>query len=146
MAIHFKSGLVLLGLVALAGCSPGTGSISGVVTKQGQPVRSGLITFLNVDGRGSALAQIDREGHYYAPSVPAGEATIILVNTLEEPDFGKIVNPRATNPLQPPPVKKGPSRPRLPTVIPARYAKPETSGLKTTITTGENTFDIEVVP
>jgi hypothetical protein len=37
-------------------------------------------------------------------------------------------------------------RPRLPTVIPARYSHPDTSGLRTTIKSGENTFDIEITP
>jgi len=113
----------------------------GAVTKNGQVVKSGVITFISKDGRGTALASIRKDGAYTAFNVPVGEATVILVNTVEVPDFdgpidmAQFMKPNPSNKLAA--LKKS-------TVIPDKFGKPETSGLTMTVRSGDNHFDIDV--
>jgi hypothetical protein len=130
--------LLLLLSLGLCGCGEGRGRVSGAVTKNGQVVKSGVITFVNKDGKGTALAPIKKDGTYTALNVPSGETTVILVNAMEERDFGAIDMARVTKPARKPVASK------MPTVIPDKFRKPETSGLAITVRSGNNPFDIDV--
>ncbi len=122
----------------LCGCS-GPGRVTGTVTKDGQPVRSGVITFVSKDGKGTALASIKKDGTYTAANVPAGDASVILVNAAEEPEFaGPVSAPEAAKSSG----KTAPSK--TITVIPVKFGRPETSELALTVRSGDNRFDIDV--
>ncbi len=123
----------------MCGCD-GNGRVSGTVTKDGQPVRSGVITFVSKDGKGTALAPIKKDGTYSAASVPVGDTSVILVNAMEEPGFSGPVN--ASEAAKP--SGKPAAPPKVPTVIPDKFGKPETSGLILTVHSGDNRFDIDV--
>ena len=126
-------------VLGFCGCG-GSGRVSGTVTKDGQPVRSGVITFVSKSGKGTALAPIKKDGTYTAVNVPVGDTSVILVNAMEEPDF--------TGPVSVPEVAKPSGKPaaptKLPTVIPEKFGKPETSGLTLTVGAGDNRYDIDV--
>jgi len=125
--------------LGLCGCG-GAGRVSGTVTRDGQPVRSGVITFVSKDGKGTALASIKKDGTYTAASVPVGDASVILVNAMEEPDFTAPVS--ASEAAKPSGKRAAP--PKAPMVIPEKFGKPETSGLTLTVRSGDNPYDIDV--
>lgn len=116
----------------LSGCSsgPAAGTVKGVVTFDGQPVKGGQVSLLPNDGKTYA-AEIDPQtGAYRVENVPLGEAVVIV---------------------HPPPVvvpgevlKKmtGPAPPQPPPPFPARYSDPKASRLKHTVVAGESTFHI----
>jgi hypothetical protein len=131
----------LLAVLALGFCGcGGAGRVSGTVTKDGQPVRSGVITFVSRDGKGTALASIKKDGTYTAANVPVGETSVILVNAMEEPDF---TGPVTVSDAAKPSGKRAPP-PKAPIAIPDKYGKPETSGLTLTVRSGDNPYDIDV--
>jgi hypothetical protein len=69
----------LAALVVAAGCGPGgpeTGTVSGEVTLNGQPLKEGLIRFVSVDGKAAADAPIT-DGKFTA-TVPTGEMTVSI--------------------------------------------------------------------
>jgi hypothetical protein len=125
--------------LGICGCG-GTGRVSGTVTRNGQPVRSGVITFVGKDGNGTTLAFIKKDGTYTTANVPVGDASVILVNAVEEPDFaGPATASRAAKPSDKPAAPT-----KLPTVIPEKFGKPQTSGLTLTVRPGDNRYDIDV--
>jgi hypothetical protein len=65
---------VLLSL-ALSGCGSKVGSVSGKVTYQGKPLSSGLVIFVDKDGKVSEPAGIQVDGSYTADNVPVGQMT-----------------------------------------------------------------------
>ena len=131
--------LLMVAALGLCGCGGGTGRISGTVTRDGQPVKSGVITFVSRDGKGT-MAPIKKDGTFVAANVPTGETLAILVNAMEEPDF---TGPRTVSEAAKPTTKAS-APPRVPTVIPEKFAKPETSGLTLTVRSGDNRYDIDV--
>jgi hypothetical protein len=102
-------------------------------------VRSGVITFVSRDGKGT-MAPIKKDGTFVAANVPTGETTVILVNAMEEPDF---TGPMTVSDAAKPSTKASVPT-RLPTVIPEKFARPDTSGLTLTVRSGENRYDIDV--
>jgi hypothetical protein len=130
--------LLLVVPLGICGCS-GTGRVSGTVTRNGQLVKSGVITFVSRDGKGT-MAPIKKDGTYVAANVPTGDTAVILVNAMEEPDFvGPVSVAEAAKPSS-----KHAAPPKLPTVIPRKFAKPETSELTLTVLSGDNRYDIDV--
>lgn len=73
-------GWVLLGIgAAVAGCDSGppTGTVSGDVRFEGQPVEKGTITFYPTDGK-SPTSGGEITGGKYSVEVPVGEMTVTL--------------------------------------------------------------------
>jgi hypothetical protein len=131
----------LVAVLALVQCGcGGNGHVAGTVTRDGRPVKSGVITFVSKEGKGTALASIKTDGTYTAAVVPAGDTAVILVNAMEEPAFTGPKN--VTDAAKPTGAPAGPTK--LPTVIPDKFGKPETSGLVLTVRPGDNRFDIDV--
>src|SRR5690242_8111846 len=65
--------LCAVGLLAVAGCGAGRGTVSGKVTYKGKPVVTGTVSVIGSDGIQYA-AQITPQGTYSVPDVPAGPA------------------------------------------------------------------------
>jgi hypothetical protein len=117
-----------IGVACLAGCGtsqPPSGTVSGKVTLQGQPLRAGTVQFVNDQLGAGASAALDDAGTY------------------------RVTTPLRTGPyevtIQPPPPpaphEMGPSASLPPSNIPAKYRDPKSSGLKATIQEGSNTAD-----
>lgn len=124
----------LLGLaVALcAGCGgAATGTVSGKVTVNNQPLKDGLITFLSDAGNRDAFSARITNGEYRTDAMPVGTARVYITPPMEMPTEG----PQGGD-LQPPPkvVKKA--------LVPEKYTRVETADLKLTVNKGENTFDV----
>jgi hypothetical protein len=136
--------ILRLGLLCLAfsiaGCGPyvhevrypETGAtLEGSITYGKEKVGAALVIAQNQSG--SATAFVDDNGHFKLENVPLGDVNI-GVNT----DAGK---GQAMGRLTAQSQGKAQGSPKL-IDIPARFANPATSGLKTTIQKGANTFDI----
>lgn len=66
-------------LVLLGGCSRGDGltAISGTVTYDKQPVRSGTIDFVPADGKGPTAAAVITDGKYSVKAAPGPKSVSI---------------------------------------------------------------------
>jgi hypothetical protein len=130
---------VALGL-SLAGCNPpgirypeSGATLEGTVTYGKDKVGAALVIAQNKDG--SATTFVGDDGRYKLENVPLGEVNI-AVNT----DAGKgAAMGRITAASQ----GKG-EAPKI-VDVPKQYADPASSGIKTTIKKGANTYDI-VIP
>ncbi|QDS98189.1 carboxypeptidase-like regulatory domain-containing protein [Adhaeretor mobilis] len=117
---------VFLGLVACVcgGCGPQgppMGSISGTVTYEEQPLKAGVVTFVNEKiGTGSS-AELDSSGNYHIPSLQVGEYTV-AVHNWPPPPGGKFVKLN----------------------IPEKFQDLETSGLTKSVEEGENKADFSL--
>jgi hypothetical protein len=135
--------LVLLGLgLLLAGCSryrevryPESGAtLEGTVTYGKDKVGAALVIAQN--GSGAATAFVDDDGRYKLTNVPLGEVSIgVNTEAGKGQAFGKFMAAAQG---------KAKGAPRI-VEVPGRFANPATSGIKTTINEGANTFDI-VIP
>jgi hypothetical protein len=135
-------GLTLLGLsLLLAGCGgpteityPETGAtLEGTVTYGKEQVSAALVIAQNETG--SATGFVGDDGRYRMQNVPLGEINL-AVNT--EAGKGQAMG---RSMAQSQGRAKGP--PRL-IDVPAKYADPAKSEIKTTINKGANTFDIVI--
>ena len=108
------------------GCGQGnpTGSISGKVTHNGEPLTTGVVMFLDSDAGIGASAELDADGVYEVLSLPTGQYQVA------------IQAPPAPSPEE---VASGAQLEKL--EIPDKYLDPQTSGLTATITEGENSAD-----
>src|SRR5262245_13565118 len=66
-----------LGLLALAGCGSGKGTVSGTVAYNGKKLTSGTVSVIASDGIQYA-AQITTDGKYSIPNVPSGPVKITV--------------------------------------------------------------------
>jgi hypothetical protein len=125
------AGLVL----SLAGCNTGpvkhpeTGAtLEGTVTYGGEKVLVAMV--LATGPNGSAQGFIGDDGKYKLENVPVGEVSIgVNVEAAKGPLTSKIMAKQKVPPI---------------VNVPAKYADPATSGIKTTIVKGENTYDIKI--
>jgi len=114
--------------LGVAGCGSKTGTgneVTGTIKFDGKPAAFGTITFTAGDGSGAPVSStIDEAGHYDIPNLKEGAYKVSV----------EAGGPRS-NPKDPPPTK-----------IPPRYAKPATSGLTYTVTSGKQTKDFDLTP
>jgi hypothetical protein len=112
-------------------------SLEGTVTYGKEKLQA---AFIIVQGSsGAATGNIGEDGHYKIENVPLGEVSI-AVNT--EAAKGQLMGQFMAQSLNK--EKGGKAPPRI-IDVPAKYADPNKSGIKTTINKGPNTFDI-VIP
>jgi hypothetical protein len=128
----------------LAGCGIGLrekrlpesgATLEGTVTYGAEKVEVAMVIVQGKDG--SATAFVGEDGRYKAENVPLGEVSI-AVNT--EAGKGQVMGKMVAH-------SQGKGEGKLPRLlnVPAKYADPATSGIKTTVNKGENTFNI-VIP
>lgn len=108
-----------LAAVLLAGCKPGlppTVSVSGTVTVDKVPVKSGLIVFYphDKDGIGPVSCTIT-DGKYEAPTIPKGKYLVAIREGSAPPGYGEQVSSDFGTP-SPKDKRKG--------NIPSQYSQP----------------------
>lgn len=144
----------ILMIAALSGCGGGTGEVSGKVTVNGTPVKGGSVIFFCKGGKpGETVhSEIREDGTYRILDCPAG-----LVVATVRPHAAAAGSPKPKKDAAEAHTKsamldqgrahaaesnKGAKAPS----IPSRYADPDASDLKYTVTRGTQTFDIELKP
>lgn len=155
MSMHMRTGratllAIVLVSLALSGCGPGVGSLSGKVRFKGKELRSGTVLLIGSDGIPLSAA-ISPDGAYEFSKVPVGDAKIgvscpdpvVVQQKIDSwsKDRGRIK--KDTKKPGPPP------KPSVTTntgwfPIPTRYEFPEKSGLTYTVTGRGNVHDIEL--
>lgn len=123
------------GLVALAGCSRTTGTVTGVVSVSGQPVSGGGVTFHPLEKGPSAVGTIGPDGRYAlavgtAGGLPPGEYRVTVVGYPELPPWDH---------------SKG-APPAPPVITHAKYGDLATTTLVRTVAAGPNEFDFDLEP
>ena len=110
------------------GCGPAappSGSVSGKVIYNGQPLTpgavTGVVTLINEEAGVGASAEIDSSGGYHIQTIRTGEYAV-AVHSMPPPPGGKFVK----------------------LDIPEKYQDIQTSGLSVTVKEGENTADLEL--
>ena len=120
----------------LAGCGPSkapSGTVSGKITLEGQPLTAGVVTLVNSAAGTGASAELDASGNYrIAGELPTGPYEVMI-----------------QAPAPPPPLPASPGAPLPPTPalkvnIPAKFHDAKTSGLSVTVKAGANTADFSL--
>ncbi len=76
---HMTSFIVWIAFVAAAtGCGKTTATVSGSVTFNGEPVKSGGINLFPLDGKGAPSGALIENGRYKVVEVMPGEKTVQL--------------------------------------------------------------------
>lgn len=126
--------LLIIGLATVPACSPGTPTLRGVVTVDGELPPEDLRATISfepvVPGTATAFASIDEEGNYEAmtgakPGLAAGEYRVRISTPIG------IVVP-------------GMPAEKVPMWAPLSYNDYETSGLSVTVKPGSNTHNFEL--
>lgn len=142
------------------GCSKGsglkTGSVSGTVTFNGQPVANAQVVFQPKEGGQNAIGTTDSNGRYtlmtgtdkgaiigthrVSVTVQQGAAQLSSIDATDpSAAYGQAMAAAASGqPL----AAQNPSSGG----IPAKYGNPATSGLEFTVKAGSNTIDISLAP
>lgn len=127
----------VVGLIGLSGCSskPTTGTLVGVVTLNGKPVETGMVSILSPVTGEPIMAGIGMGGKYRADGVPAGPVTI-AVTDYQDAALGSADDIK----------KRGPGAVAEPkNNFPAKYADHTTSGFATTVQAdaqGDTAYDL----
>lgn len=115
-------------------------SLEGTVKYGSEPVHFALV--IAVGPSTSASGKINEDGRYKIENVPLGEVKIAVNTDAGRGDYMTEVMSKSYQG----PDKKGSKRAGVKFLeVPKKYHDPETSGLKTTVNKGPNTFDI-VIP
>jgi hypothetical protein len=121
-------GVVTVAVLAFAGCGPkGVKKVTvhGTVTYKGQPLRSGMLTFVGAEWNSGA--PIRQDGTFTITDVIPGEVKVGVMETPQGSRAGSPDEPRS------PPVS-----------LPDKYRDPEKSGLRYTITPETTELPIEI--
>lgn len=155
MTSRIASALVAAGLGAglLIGCgSDGLnrgGQLTGRVTLAGKALQGGNVIVVSEDGKYSVQGFINGQGVYTVPEPPLGKVKLAVQTSHLKgsvlPKAGPVGGkdgPGSAGMVLPDPKDIGLGY----TPIPARYEKPETSGLTAEVRPGNQTHDIELTP
>jgi len=128
---------LLLSALAAAGCGRSLpAGVSGLVTLDGKPLSTGLVTFFPSAGP-VAYGSIDSNGRYVLRTGSTGG--------LEPGDYVVTVAANAAPVSPPAPVgNRQYAEPILPLITPLLYAKRERTPLRATVTAGSQTIDFEL--
>jgi hypothetical protein len=124
----------------LAGCGgPSLGKVTGTVTYDGKPLKSGTIIFESKGARPATGKIVDGrivEVTTFQPNdgAPVGEHKVVI-QAVEDAGSSKGANPGDPS---------GTSSMQTRSLIPAAYGDPETSRLTATIKRGENNLTFEL--
>jgi hypothetical protein len=145
LKFHFsalpQAALVLAVTLAMTGCGksgPEFAKVSGSVKLSGKPLTAGSVSFISGDPkRNNANGNIGPDGRYELQTTNPGDGAELGEYTV----IVSGIDPNALNTAAPgEPLKK------MANPVPAKYEKPESSGLKFKVERGSNTFDIDLQP
>jgi hypothetical protein len=127
-----------------AGCGNAKGDLSGTISYNGKPVVLGSVFLIGTDDK-PRTAWIESDGSFRFADVPVGEVKLAVYS----PDPVKQDKRRKSDSKRP--RRQRPVEPELPAVdrtkwfaIPAEYSDVDHSGLRVTITSGPNTYPINM--
>jgi len=126
---------------ALPGCGGRMGTVKGKVLISGRPMPNGTVAFVSADGQSVDTSEIDAEGNYTMRRAPVGPVKISV-----------IVSPPSNIPS--PNMKMGDKGGRIKSEtagkkfvpVPERYRSSETTPLTYTVTSGEQSHNVEIEP
>jgi hypothetical protein len=130
--------VAVLVATTLPGCLRTTGTVSGKVTFQGQPVPAGSVTFVHADG--ATISGSIHEGSYSIARVPIGACTILVVSL---PSPRSVWNPQKKERVG---GEGASAKSRNPRPLPPRYSDAKESDLHYEVTTGHQTYNIDLKP
>jgi hypothetical protein len=134
-ALLVAAGWVVCCMAGCGGGPPPTGEVHGKVMYKDQPVTAGIVNFFPEAGGEPVTTSLGPSGTYRATGVPVGRSKV-AIETLQ---FKKMTGPPKDIAKL---IKPGGRPVYVP--IPAKYEKPESSGLTVEVQKGENPFDIEL--
>jgi hypothetical protein len=153
-----------LAMICAAGCGGGSGNVSGKVTFRDQPVVMGSVVIIGQD-KMPRTAVIEENGTYYLKNVLAGDVQVAVVSLdpsvaekrakglailakvkakAQAKSKDKSAPDEPIDVLAPAPPTDSPDAKKKWVRLPNNVEVPETSGITTTISPGENTFDIKL--
>jgi hypothetical protein len=143
--IALVGGLTLFLGAAVTGCGGSTATVSGRVSYRGVALTNGGVMFHGADGS-TAYGGIGPDGSYTARNVPRGPVRISVNVPMSAPPPARL--PRGVLTSQLPGGWAVPqlSRPGegATVPIPARYGRPESSGLSCVVEAGSQQDDIDL--
>lgn len=124
--------LIVFCCLPLLGCSGGasTGTVSGKVMVDGQPVTEGTISFNPVDGESPTSGGSIKDGAYSVPNVPAVAQKVVI-------SAPKVTGSRPAYP-------NDPNSPQIKTTaetLPKKYSDPALTELTLDVKAGNNSKD-----
>ncbi|MFM7151072.1 MAG: carboxypeptidase-like regulatory domain-containing protein [Gemmataceae bacterium] len=147
LAKSLMMGFTCASILAL-GCGGSMGSLSGKVSFKGTPLKGGNVTFISLDGKPTLNATISENGTYSVNKIPTGAVSICV----ETKSLRKATQGMNIPKYEPPKGAAVPEGGYKPTglvdnsknymEIPAKYEKPDSSGLKYTVKPGPQVHDI----
>jgi hypothetical protein len=126
-------------LSAAAGCSGGTGNVTGKITYKNEPVPGGSVQFMSPAG--AFVGEIGPDGSYSVSGVPTGASKIAI--TCQDPKYAEYMNQLAAH-ARDPKVPKPKGSPDDFNKIPTKYTDFTSSGLTYEVKSGSQTHDIEL--
>jgi hypothetical protein len=153
-----RMGLVLSVILLISfGCGKPTGDISGKVTYQGKPVSGGSIIFFDAENLQVGSGALGLDGEYSVFKVPAGPMKIAVSAPTALPrrrqkdsrssSLATEKAPEGANPKAPKWNGGGAApgaRSRVDVVIPAKYTRPDQSGVTYTVQPGQQEHNIDL--
>jgi hypothetical protein len=141
-------GITVAGLVALSGCGPGIGNLSGKVTYQTKTVASGSVILIASDGV-PRYCPLQQDGTFHFGNIPAGEVKLGVTSPNPVPDPEKLAMSapgakRGGREQQDPITATPTSDPKLWFPIPTTVGDPTQSNIKRTLKRGDNVYNIEL--
>lgn len=148
--------LLALAVTGFAGCGASTGTVSGTVTVNKEPLANGTITFVGDSGEPRTAGIVN--GKYETVAMPTGNYKVMISVRDQGPPTPE-APPEAINPTgSPTPIigsglgpADGKARPAVTnkpqpkkTAIDPKFNDPDKSGLSTTVKAGPNTFNADL--
>lgn len=146
--------VLALGLAVLGGCNPGgakppLGKVRGTVTNNGQPLTTGSVTFIPIQGKGGdtgqiAIGEIESDGTFELTTFNTGDGALvgqhkaIVVASLPAANAPTTTGEGGMMPMFAGPKAYVPPKP----LVNPKYSKAETTPLMYTVEAGGNTFEI----
>lgn len=127
---------------------PDVAPVYGLVTYQGDPVKGATVTFRPKEGGKPATAVTDEQGRYRLSTfgdqdgaiIGEHSATVLLFESQEADSAPMSMEEAAEATKQGKPAAAKAAKSKLP----ARYSRPDSSGLTYSVVSGDNEFDIEL--
>jgi hypothetical protein len=131
----------LLLLVALAGCGPAVGNVSGTVTYKGKALPDGTVKIRGADGI-PRDGRIEANGAYVVRGIPVGKA-VVLVSSID-PKLVDEIKAAASGATKGRGIPVAENLDAKHSRIPLKYGDFDESGLSVEVAPGTTTYDIEL--